>query len=59
MVARFSLVPRFNLVPARFNLVPAGFSDPISGRDRGLAGMLQARWRRLQQRLQERRQDVS
>jgi hypothetical protein len=52
VVARFSLVPRFNLVPA-------GFSDPISGRDRGLAGMRQARWRRLQQRLQERRQDVS
>jgi hypothetical protein len=33
VVARFSLVPRFNLVPA-------GFSDPISGRDRGLAGPL-------------------
>ena len=53
------MVARFSLVPAGFNLVPAGFSDPISGRDRGLAGMLQARWRRLQQRLQERGQDVS
>jgi hypothetical protein len=27
-------------VVARFSLVPAGFSDPISGRDRGLAGPL-------------------
>ena len=46
-------------VVARFSLLPAAFNDPISGRDLGLAGMLQARWRRLQQRLQERRQEDS
>ena len=40
-------------VVARFSLVPAGFNDPISGRDRGLAGMLGARWRRLRERLKE------
>ena len=28
---------------ARFSLVPAAFNDPLSGRDRGLAGMLRAR----------------
>jgi len=46
-------------VVARFSLVPAGFNDPITGRDRGLAGMLQAHWLRLQQRLQERWQEDS
>jgi len=41
-------------VVARFSLLPAAFNDPLTGHDRGLAGMLQARWRRLQERLRER-----
>jgi hypothetical protein len=41
-------------VVARFTLLPAAFNDPLTGRDLGLVGMLQARWRRLRQRLGER-----
>ncbi|MFM8660838.1 MAG: hypothetical protein ACKOCI_05755, partial [Cyanobium sp.] len=33
-----------------FTLLPAAFNDPITGKDRGLAAMLMARWRRLGER---------
>jgi hypothetical protein len=33
-----------------FTLLPAAFNDPITGKDRGLGGMLLARWRRLGER---------
>lgn len=42
-------------VVARFSLLPAAFNDPLSGEDRGLLAMLQARGRRLKERWAERR----
>lgn len=41
-------------VVAVFSLLPAAFNDPLTGQDRGLLGMLEARVRRLEQRLGER-----
>lgn len=33
-----------------FTLLPAAFNDPVTGTDRGLGGMLMARWRQLGER---------
>lgn len=42
-------------VVARFSLLPAAFNDPLTGEDRGLLAMVQARRGRLWERLAERR----
>jgi hypothetical protein len=42
-------------VVARFSLLPAAFNDPLTGEDRGLMAMVQARRGRLRERLAERR----
>ncbi|MEB3258932.1 MAG: nucleotidyltransferase family protein [Cyanobacteriota bacterium] len=42
-------------VVARFSVLPAAFNDPLTGEDRGLLAMVQARSGRLRERLAERR----
>ena len=42
-------------VVARFSVLPAAFNDPLTGEDRGLLAMVQARGGRLRERLAERR----
>ena len=41
-------------VVARFSLLPAAFNDPLTGEDRGLMAMVQARRGRLRERMAER-----